>query len=320
MTKFSTDTGSAAKSHSVTSGRRVAKRDKLLFHLVEFANLLTPRLTAQSKCSHLQTMNRVRRTCDRLTPEQREDLWAQERRDPNVKLIAVAETSAVNAARAARRKEAILPIWTKAIEQFGVPFTTSISIVGQFATTETIEHPNLAVAVPGVGVTSATPEELVEQIWTVRRLLCHLALANRAKKLAMEYEARGELEFAHRRKIQARRKIPLYAPINKREKRTGRPSFSVPAQPELYISCDKGKLTPMSIDLTGMLVERLKDADLSRLQICGVRYHRTKSRCCRLYVALTKKQRDCSPQCRDVRWHNFNRDLDNRARNLNEER
>jgi hypothetical protein len=275
-----------AKFHAVNTGRRVAKRDKELSDLIEFANLLTPRLTAQSKLSHLQMINQFRHASDkraRLTPEQLEALWADERRDPTTRVVPAKDAQAAQAKARERLNELLSPIWIKALDRFGVPFTTSTSVVGQFGITETIQHPSLAVSVPGLPMTSPTPEDLIEKIWTVRSVLWRLALAQRQPE------------------DQWRRPIPL------------------PAPPKSYVLIHDGKVMPMSVDLTGMLVEKLTNIGISRLRICGVRYRRTRSRCCRLFLALTKKQRDCSRQCRDLRLHNFDRDLVDRARRLREE-
>jgi hypothetical protein len=151
-------------------------------------------------------------------------------------------------------------------------------------------NPGEKVGVPGVYQLADNPRTLIEQVWTVRRLLWRIALEQSKKQEGLSYCWSA----------------PLYARPNSH--------IPFPLQPIPELTFLDGVALALDPDLTAKLatllpaklpgtMKQLRIARINGLYICGAPYRRTRSRCCRLYVALTKNQKDCSPQCRDLRHH-----------------
>lgn len=291
MTKKSEIQRRTTTFHAASASRRVSPRDKPIVALIEFANLLTPRLTAQSKRSHLVVMNQIaaaRTAVDNL-PRPRQpftgvfaDLWPMDdeyaMRERQIELARANEAENTRA----RLHELLAPMWTTAVARFpAAPSAFDLFDLYDDQRAARLRNPNpTRVAVPGLPrFTSGSPEDLLPHVWTVRSLLWRLALAQRHPD--------GRL-------------------------------ITIPTGPKLYVQIRHGRLTTPTFDLAGSLIEILKNADLSRLHICGVEYRRTRSRCLRMFFALVTKgsgrQKDCSRECRDLRWHNFDRSLERRAK------
>jgi hypothetical protein len=286
----------AAECHAANTGRRVSPRDRILFDLAGFANLMTPRLTGQSKHSHLRLGYKIRR--------------------------------AYMEGREERLKELLEPIWAEAIGQFGdpeklgYPHARSVEPSGPEDDPMTILsfRPGTAVGVPGVPEWSVSPRALIEQVWAARRLLWRLALEQRPREKNLLDQswtfplyASPNLWHTGRSIMKPLRTTSQYRAWYRKRRNTKSP-IPFPLQPRArLIFPGDGRARLLNTDLSSMLVELLFEKpsradrptvnDISKLRICGAPYRRTRSRCCRLYVALTKNQKDCSLKCRDLRLH-----------------
>jgi hypothetical protein len=114
--------------------------------------------------------------------------------------------------------------------------------------------------------------QLIETIWIVRATLWRIALAH-----------------AH----QDRSPFVIGVPSGKIY--AGRDRITVGAD---------GRISIEYRDISAALLSMLSTLDLSRVRICRAQYRRTRSRCCRLFLALRKDQKECSRQCADLRRHN----------------
>ena len=232
MTKKSiTRTDVHASDHR---GRKVAPQDKLLFSLVEFANLLTPRIEGRSA---LAIMSDIRRAATASGDT------------PPVEPIPVADYLP-------RMAPALTILWVTARDAFPHPSRPGI----------------VAVPIPGDPPIAicADAAEVAAKAWTVRSVLWRLVLA---------------------REHQDRRAFVTAAP---------------PVRNSISID-EAGRLRVEYHDLTPALLATLDGLDISRLRICKTRYQRTRSRCCRLVLALRHDQKECSCACADQRRHNLTR-------------